>query len=282
MNLYDILFYCKICEGVNFLRISEEEHMSQSAVSKLINRLETYTGKKLINRHQGKPTFSITEDGKVFLEFSLKIKKIIEEMNEYYSIKCHNKITILVSDLVMTYLIPLLYEEYSKNCIFLLDESIENNIKYIKILESDKKLENFVDTIIIELYKEELFLISSIDNKFIYTNNMENLTYLTSKKGSVLNNCVNTFIEKNNIKTKNINIISDIQAIKNIVALSEKVTLLPYSMIDKRDDLKQTTLDKKQFLYYYLIINKELYKRKEEKDIFVSLKNFYMRYFKNS
>lgn len=95
MLLRQIEYFQAVIECGNFYLAAEECHVSQSAVSQQINKLESELGIKLLDRHNR--TFSLTPAGEHFYRKSLVItgdlKQLIRETkwidnnNYYYALK---------------------------------------------------------------------------------------------------------------------------------------------------------------------------------------------------
>lgn len=95
MLLRQIEYFQAVTECGNFYLATEECHVSQSAVSQQINKLESELGIKLLDRHNR--TFSLTPAGEHFYRKSLVItgdlKQLIRETkwidnnNYYYALK---------------------------------------------------------------------------------------------------------------------------------------------------------------------------------------------------
>ena len=66
MELYQLYYFLEIAKDKNFTRAAERLHVSQSSLSKAIQRLEAYLGVKLFDR-QGKQV-GLTQEGEYFHE----------------------------------------------------------------------------------------------------------------------------------------------------------------------------------------------------------------------
>lgn len=71
MLLKEIEYFQAVVEEKNFYKASEKCHISQSAISQQIKKLEIELGVKLLDRHNR--TFSLTKEGELFYEKSLNI-----------------------------------------------------------------------------------------------------------------------------------------------------------------------------------------------------------------
>lgn len=71
MLLKEIEYFQAVVEEKNFYKASEKCHISQSAISQQIKKLEIELGVKLLDRHNR--TFSLTKEGEFFYEKSLNI-----------------------------------------------------------------------------------------------------------------------------------------------------------------------------------------------------------------
>ena len=71
MLLKEIEYFQAVVEEKNFYKASEKCHISQSAISQQIKKIEIELGVKLLDRHNR--TFSLTKEGEFFYEKSLNI-----------------------------------------------------------------------------------------------------------------------------------------------------------------------------------------------------------------
>lgn len=83
MNINQLEYFVAIAEHDNFLDAADSLHLSQSSLSKSVQRLEEELGVKLLDRSRRKAV--LTQEGKVFYKGSLKTlaahKKTIENLN---------------------------------------------------------------------------------------------------------------------------------------------------------------------------------------------------------
>ena len=88
MLLRQIEYLQSVIENGNFYLAAEKCHVSQSAISQQIKKLENELGIELLNRHNR--TFSLTPAGEHFYRKSLVItndlKQVLKNENKYFKI----------------------------------------------------------------------------------------------------------------------------------------------------------------------------------------------------
>ncbi|EKJ3581735.1 TPA: LysR family transcriptional regulator [Enterococcus faecalis] len=266
MNLEDISIYCKICQEETFFKASEHEHMSQSAISKTILRLEDFLGKKLIERSRGKHKITLTHDGEIFLNYANKIEETITEMNKHFLLNDFRHIPILITDYAMEQNVSKIFNQYEKLCLFKEDTCRQLNVQQgeIRIIESPIKLDSnphFETTL---FYQEELFLVCSKDNTLTDYSDYRALSFIQSQVNSSLAHSVQIFFDLYKIPKNNIVIREDLQIVKNMLTLSNRVTILPASFIGSNDALQKIPLSHKLFYYHYLVNSTTMSAKEQE------------------
>ncbi len=85
MDFFELSAFQILSQTLHFARTAEKVHLSPSALSRLISRLEIETGKKLLERdNRG---VSLTEDGKAFAAFAQKCLEEKEDLTVQFSSK---------------------------------------------------------------------------------------------------------------------------------------------------------------------------------------------------
>lgn len=82
-RLTAIATFVRVAETGSFSAVAREQRASQSAISKQVAALERHLGARLINRITR--SFSLTEDGRRFLEHAKRIVSAAEEADAIMS-----------------------------------------------------------------------------------------------------------------------------------------------------------------------------------------------------
>lgn len=85
MNLQALKYFVAIAKKRNITAVAEELYVSQSALSRQIQMLETELGVKLF--HRVKPNLVLTEDGRFLLEKIESIVQQVDDLSQYASLR---------------------------------------------------------------------------------------------------------------------------------------------------------------------------------------------------
>ena len=242
----------------NFTKAAQVLHLSQPSLSKQIKRLEKNLDILLINREKNK--ISLTENGKVFLQYSERILALCEEScRALIDLKNGDRgnLTVGASQTIGTYLMPRVLALFAQNYPQIDLKVQVNSTRLIanNVLKREIDIEVVGGEIPNELKKnltindfveDELNLIISKSHPFAKKRkiNKENLYYLnfiTLNSNSTIRKFIDNILIQNGIETKELKIImqfNSIEGIKTAVSLGLGAAFVSSSAIEKEVELK--------------------------------------------
>ena len=242
----------------NFTKAAQVLHLSQPSLSKQIKRLEKNLDILLINREKNK--ISLTENGKVFLQYSERILALCEEScRALIDLKNGDRgnLTVGASQTIGTYLMPRVLALFAQNYPQIdlkvqvnSTRLIANNVlkREIDIAVVGGEIPNELrkNLIIKDFVEDELSLIISKSHPFAKKKkiNKENLYYLnfiTLNSNSTIRKFIDNILIQNGIETKQLKIImqfNSIEGIKTAVSLGLGAAFVSSSAIEKEVELK--------------------------------------------
>jgi len=249
-----------IASEKSFTRASEILFVSQPSLSKQIKILENRLGIVLLNRENN--TISLTESGKVFLQYSERILALCEEscraLNDVKNGDRGN-LTVGASQTIGTYLMPrvlaLFAQHYPQINIKVQVDStriIAKNVVNREIdiavvggdvpeeLKKNLEIESFVeDELILIIPKSHPFALKK--RKKINKDDLYHLNFITLNSTSTIRKFIDNILMQNDIETKQFNIImqlNSIEGIKTAVSLGLGAAFVSSSAIEKEIELK--------------------------------------------
>ena len=242
----------------NFTKAAEVLYISQPSLSKQIKTLEKNLDILLINRENNK--ISLTENGKVFLQYSERILALCEEScRALIDLKNGDRgnLTVGASQTIGTYLMPrvlaLFAQNYPQidlkvqvNSTRLIANNILNREIDIAVVGGEIPNELKKNLTIKHFVEDELSLIISKSHPFAKKKkiNKENLYYLnfiTLNSNSTIRKFIDNILIQNGIETKQLKIImqfNSIEGIKTAVSLGLGAAFVSSSAIEKEVELK--------------------------------------------
>ena len=244
----------------SFTRAAEILYVSQPSLRKQIKILETRLGVILFNRENS--TISLTEAGKVFLQYSERILALCEEscraLNDVKNGDRGN-LTVGASQTIGTYLMPRVLALFAQNypqiniqvqvdSTRMIAKNVVNREIDIAVVGGDvpeelKKnfnIENFVeDELILIVPKSHPFALKK--QKKINKDDLYHLNFITLNSTSTIRKFIDNILIQNGIETKQFNIImqlNSIEGIKTAVSLGLGAAFVSSSAIEKEIKLK--------------------------------------------
>ncbi len=254
-----------IAKEKNFTKAAEALYISQPSLSKHIKTLEKNLDVLLIDRKNNKANkISLTEHGKVFLEYSERILALCEEScRALMDLKNGDRgdLTIGASQTVGTYLMPRVIALFSQNYpqlnLKLTATSTKKIVKKIINREIDiglvggeipEKLKK--DITVQPFIKDELNLIVPKFHPFtkrekIKKEELYHLNFITLNSSSSIQKCIDNILYQNNIEIKQLKRttqLPSIEGIKTAVSLGLGAAFIFSSSIKKDIELETIQL----------------------------------------
>ena len=244
----------------SFTRAAEILFVSQPSLSKQIKTLENRLGILLFNRENN--TITLTEAGKVFLQYSERILALCEEscraLNDVKNGDRGN-LTVGASQTIGTYLMPRVLALFAQNypqinikvqvdSTRVIAKNVVNREIDIAVvggdvpeeLKKNLEIENFVeDELILIVPKSHPFALKK--HKKINKDDLYHLNFITLNSTSTIRKFIDNILIQNDIETKQFNIImqlNSIEGIKTAVSLGLGAAFVSSSAIEKEIKLK--------------------------------------------
>ena len=242
----------------SFTKAAEVLFLSQPYLSKQIKTLEQNLDVSLLIRNSN--TISLTENGKIFLQYAERILALCEEScRALIDLKNGERgnLSVGASQTIGTYLMPRLLALFAQNypqidlkvqvnSTRLIAKQIVNKQIDLAVvggevpqeLKQNLKIEHFVE--------DELNLIISNSHPFarkkkIKKEDLYHLNFITLHSNSTIRKFVDNILKQNSIETDQLNIVmqlNSIEAIKTAVSLGLGAAFVSSSAIEKEIKLK--------------------------------------------
>jgi len=270
----------------NFTKAAELLYLSQPSLSKQIKTLEKNLDVLLINRQNNK--ISLTENGKVFLQYSERILALCEEScRALIDLKNGERgnLTVGASQTIGTYLMPRILALFAQNypqidlkvqvnSTRLIAKNVLNREIDVAIVGGEIP-DEWKKNIIVEPFVEDEFsLIVSRSHPFaakkiITKEDLYHLNFITLNSNSTIRKFIENILTQNQIETKQLKIImqlNSIEGIKTAVSLGLGAAFVSSSAIEKEIALKTVEILKIENIritrMLSIISNPECYKAK--------------------
>jgi DNA-binding transcriptional LysR family regulator len=261
-------------------------YLSQPSLSKQIKTLEKNLDILLINRENNK--ISLTENGKVFLQYSERILALCEEScRALIDLKNGERgnLTVGASQTIGTYLMPrvlaLFAQNYPQidlkvqvNSTRIIAKNIINREIDIAVVGGEIPYELKKNLTVEHFVEDEFSLIVSkshpfASKKLITKEDLYHLNFITLNSNSTIRKFIDNILSQNQIETKQLKIImqlNSIEGIKTAVSLGLGAAFVSSSAIEKEIELKTIEILKIENIritrMLSIISNPECYKSK--------------------
>jgi DNA-binding transcriptional LysR family regulator len=270
----------------NFTKAAELLYLSQPSLSKQIKTLEKNLDVLLINRENNK--ISLTENGKVFLEYSERILALCEEScRALIDLKNGERgnLTVGASQTIGTYLMPrvlaLFAQNYPQidlkvqvNSTRIIAKNIINREIDIAVVGGEIPDELKKNLTVEDFVEDEFSLIVSKSHPFatkktITKEDLYHLNFITLNSNSTIRKFIDNILIQNQIETRQLKIImqlNSIEGIKTAVSLGLGAAFVSSSAIEKEIKLKTIEILKIENIritrMLSIITNSDYYKTK--------------------
>jgi len=259
-TLQQLRIFKALATEKSFTHAGEILFISQPSVSKQIKTLEDHLGILLLNRNGNK--ISLTDAGNIFLQYSERILALCEEscraLNDLKDGERGN-LKIGASQTIGAYLMPRvltlfaqIYPQINLNIDIdstrLIAKKVADRIIDIAIvggdipsyLKNNLEIENFIEDELV-LIIPKLHPFARKKKKKVSKEDLYNLNFITLNSNSTIYKFINNILIKNNIQTKQFNVIMElnsVEAIKTAVSLGLGAAFVSSSAIEKEIELK--------------------------------------------
>lgn len=243
MHIDSLNYFFEVAKAQNISIVAKNSHISQSALSQQIQKLENSLNVKLFDRNN--KGVSLTPEGNILFKYSETILNTYEKMQEelIYSINKRKLIYIEAIESLTLTILPIAISKLSKNYL-----SQKININIINNLSNENLLNNISDILITYLKPgndenlinnligyDDIVLVASKDSKIDKINKKDLLhlpLILISDKNNLKNNILNELhFEKNLLEQINLIYTTDsyISAL-NGLSINNAYTFIPKSI----------------------------------------------------
>ena len=242
----------------NFTKAAKTLYLSQPSLSKQIRILEKNLNTLLVNRERNK--ISLTESGKLFLQYSERILYLCEEScRALIDLKNGERgnLTVGASQTIGTYLMPRILALFAQtypqinlkvqvNSTRIIAKNIINRDVDIAVVGGELSTDLSKNLIICPFVLDELNLIISKSHPFakkkrIQKEDLYCLKFITLNSNSTIKKFIDKILIQNQIQTKKLETIlqlNSIEAIKTAVSLGLGAAFVSSSAIEKEIKLK--------------------------------------------
>jgi DNA-binding transcriptional LysR family regulator len=270
----------------NFTKAAKLLQLSQPSLSKQIKTLEKNLDILLVNRENNK--ISLTENGRVFLQYSERILALCEEScRALIDLKNGERgnLTVGASQTIGIYLLPrvlaLFTQNYPQinlkvqvNSSKIIAKNVINREIDLAVIGGEIPDELKKDLIVENFVEDEFNLIISKSHPFaiqkkITKEDLYHLNFITLNSNSPSQRFIDNLLIQNQIETKQLKIImqlNSIEGIKTAVSLGLGAAFVSSSAIEKEIELKTIEILKIENIRItrtlYIISSSECYKSK--------------------
>lgn len=242
--------FLRVAESGNFTRAADLQGISQSALSRSIQRLEEDLGQPLFER---KPrAVSLTDAGELFLPRAQHVLSIIDDVKAEISDDGQSgRIRVGAIPTIAPYFLPDLLRSFSKrfpDCSLIVQEDTTDNlIKRCKQGELDVAImalpvpAKYLE--VTELLDEELFLVLPpkhplLTKKRIQVTDIEPYPFVLLDEAHCLSDSITSFCRQRSVQPVAVERTSQLTMVQELVSLEHGVSMIP-AMARKIDRTKR-------------------------------------------
>lgn len=247
MNIESLKIFELVVEAKSISKVASQVHMSQSALSQLISRIEDSLGYKLLKRSN--KGVEVTELGKIVVKYADNIIRNYEKMNQ--ELKRHERKmdTVMINGnwSLVNYSIPCIlykvkkrlpahkYELFSRSNEDTIRD-ISNDICDIGFISCHAREQGLLHHVI---GKEKVVLVSAKDYNIpdkIELEDLPNYEFLKLKNSESVNYCLKKELDYVGISYEELNTIFEVDSISSVKSSLENrfgIAFLPYMAVKK-------------------------------------------------
>jgi len=239
MELQQIEQFVALARAKNFTRAAKELNLSQSALSRAIQKLEDQLGEPLFER---KPREVVLTDlGELFLDRAREILKLVEDTCSALSdAGRHGRIRLGAIPTIAPYFLPRLLRSFSdlhpNISVVVQEDTTENLIRRCSHGEIDLAI--LAEPIIAKyletesLFDEELFLVlpaghALTKSKIITAEEVENYPFVMLNEAHCLSENIESYCRQQSVQPVSVEKISQLATVQELVALGHGVSIIP-------------------------------------------------------
>lgn len=257
-TLQQLRIFKAVATEKNFTKAAELLYLSQPSLSKQIKKLEKNLDILLLDRENN--TLSLTESGKVFLQYSERILALCEEScRALIDLKNgeRGQLRVGASQTIGTYLMPQLLALFAQNypqidlkvqvnSTRFIAKNILNREIDIAVVGGEIPIQLKKNLLIEDFVEDEFSLIISklhpfATKKNITKNDLYKLNFITLNSNSTIRKFIDNILIQNQIETNQLKIImqlNSIEGIKTAVSLGLGAAFVSSAAIKKEIELQ--------------------------------------------
>lgn len=239
LNLHLLEQFVALARTKNFTRAAEELHLSQSALSRAIQKLEDQLGQPLFER---KPReVALTELGELLLERAKHILQLTEDtFSELSEAGRRGRIRLGAIPTIAPYFLPGLLSSFAKQhpdiAVIVQEDTTENLIKRCSHGEIDLAilaLPLLAKNLEVEpLFDEELLLVVPVDHPLAALKNVpidavESFPFVMLNEAHCLSDNIASFCRRKSVQPVTIERTSQLATVQELVSLNHGVSIVP-------------------------------------------------------
>jgi LysR family hydrogen peroxide-inducible transcriptional activator len=239
LNLHLLEQFVALARTKNFTRAAEELNLSQSALSRAIQKLEDQLGQPLFER---KPReVMLTDHGELLLERAQQLLKLMQDIfSELSEAGRRGRIRLGAIPTIAPYLLPRLLSSFSKAhpdiSVIVQEDTTENLIKRCSHGEIDlailalpilaKQLE------VEALFDEELLLVLPVGHplaaaKAVAIDAVEGFPFVMLSEAHCLSDNIASFCRRKSVQPVTVERTSQLTTLQELVTLNHGVSIVP-------------------------------------------------------
>ena len=239
LNLHLLEQFVALARTKNFTRAADELHLSQSALSRAIQKLEDQLGSPLFER---KPReVLLTDLGELLLERARKILQLMEDtFSELSEAGRRGRIRLGAIPTIAPYFLPALLSQFARRHrdiqVIVQEDTTDNLIRRCSHGEIDLAilaLPVIARHLEVEpLFEEELLLVVPVEHslataKSVKIEALESFPFVTLNEAHCLAENISSFCRRKSVQPVTVERTSQLATVQELVALDHGVSIVP-------------------------------------------------------